>query len=70
MAAEHKKTARRRSLCTALMIDWAASPNRQTAWLRRRRAKITRPPRAIMRPGNPAPTIGPGTAAVVRLPNA
>src|SRR5258705_12566739 len=29
---------------------------------RRRRARARRPPQAMIRPGNPAPTIGPGTA--------
>jgi hypothetical protein len=28
----------------------------------RRRARATKPPRAAIKPGSPAPTIGPGTA--------
>src|SRR6185437_15836150 len=34
----------------------------QASRLRRRRAKPIRPPQAAIRPGRPAPTIGPGTA--------
>jgi hypothetical protein len=35
----------------------------QATSFRRRRAKARRPPQAAIRPGNPAPTTGPGTSA-------
>lgn len=35
------------------------------ASLRRRRARTRRPVQAMIKPGNPAPTIGPGTAEIL-----
>src|SRR4029077_7053636 len=40
----------------------------QANFCRRRRAKAIRPPQAAIRPGKPAPTMGPGTARVVAKP--
>jgi hypothetical protein len=38
---------------------------RRLAILRRRRHQLRRPPRAKIKPGSPAPAIGPGTAAML-----
>src|SRR6516225_9103245 len=46
-----------------MQVCWTMRGKFQSTSLRRRRAKARRTPQAAIKPGSPAPTMGPGTAA-------
>src|SRR5215813_4429880 len=53
------RVSAKKASTVARMVSWDQA---RAAFIRRRRAKAIRPKQAASRPGNPAPTMGPGTA--------